>query len=896
MSFTDTPVTNTLPVCHATSSNSNPYELITPDISGVESGHRDHNGGVYPANPWGDIFPPYSYTTNECPANDSDYTSTNNTKPCSRFYNVIGDGNPNKVWRYADTVTVTHSYSGKNWDTNGQYIYNHGCQVSQPDLVVSKTNSVNGTTVKNSTFVWTLTVSNNGNASAEFNNENILRDNLPDNATYSPTSNMPVTVSGGTTGTVDCDINYSSGHYYLDCDDDSGGSTVIIPAGGSFVVNISVTPTQVATYNNPRSGQICRVDPDGEITESDDTNNNCSNSVIVTNPTGKIFGYKFNDRNGNRTWDQGTEEGLSGWTIYVDLDGDNRKDTGESFAVTDATGYYEITGLQYDDYRVKEVAQTNWNQTTPNDPTYHYVDLDSASEGPKNFGNKSTLGSIKVCKVIIDGNSNIVNGSQMPATTFTINWTGGNGLAPTVINSGYLPNTKIFSDSPSEDAYCVDYPNIPLANYGYSQEIISTSGWETPKYNDQFNSTVLDLGDFKNYHTPGDENSNGYMDLTNQAGPDRTLVILNEYELGGTINVTKYNDLDGDGNQDDGEGTMDGWEINLSGYTSINTVNGVASFIDITPGTYTLSETQQDGWTQTGISCSNAQQEISCDSREWSRESCEEGPSTDMSCYGEKWSFCGQQYGCDFSDDATHAWSCPNLSYNPFVRQVNAGTQLPEGSIRVSVGNDETVNCSIGNQRNDPTLKISRSNNAGAPLSPGSSVEHTITIKVLGNSVESLTLTDLLPDGFKFRAGSYSVTRNGNPVTLLTDPVYNSPGEWELGSYEENDEIVIKYLADISSDINPGNYTDLAWALANNDILAVGENSEYVDGYFVGTDVEVVKDQTSGGTYDVEKKVEGEVLGASTSLPATGASPMWPMLAFVCLVYGIRFIKSSNKK
>jgi hypothetical protein len=81
--FTDTNQTNTLQVCHSTSSHSNPYELITPDISGVESGHRGHNGGVYPAEPWGDIFPPYSYTTEECPANDTDYTSTDSSKACS---------------------------------------------------------------------------------------------------------------------------------------------------------------------------------------------------------------------------------------------------------------------------------------------------------------------------------------------------------------------------------------------------------------------------------------------------------------------------------------------------------------------------------------------------------------------------------------------------------------------------------------------------------------------------------------------------------------------------------------------------------------------------------------------------------------------------------------------
>lgn len=45
----------------------------------------------------------------ECPGPDEAYISTDNKKPCSRKWNVPGDRNPDKVWRYADKV-VTQTF------------------------------------------------------------------------------------------------------------------------------------------------------------------------------------------------------------------------------------------------------------------------------------------------------------------------------------------------------------------------------------------------------------------------------------------------------------------------------------------------------------------------------------------------------------------------------------------------------------------------------------------------------------------------------------------------------------------------------------------------------------------------------------------------------------------
>ncbi len=51
-------------ICHATSSESNPYTSPEPAIANngdLNGGHLTHTGPVFPAADWGDIIPPYDY-------------------------------------------------------------------------------------------------------------------------------------------------------------------------------------------------------------------------------------------------------------------------------------------------------------------------------------------------------------------------------------------------------------------------------------------------------------------------------------------------------------------------------------------------------------------------------------------------------------------------------------------------------------------------------------------------------------------------------------------------------------------------------------------------------------------------------------------------------------------
>lgn len=74
-----------IPICHSTSSQSNPYVQNSPNASGDLHGHTGHTGGIFPAPGWGDIIPPFVF------------------------------GNVN--------------FPGMNWTTAGQAIYNNNCNV-----------------------------------------------------------------------------------------------------------------------------------------------------------------------------------------------------------------------------------------------------------------------------------------------------------------------------------------------------------------------------------------------------------------------------------------------------------------------------------------------------------------------------------------------------------------------------------------------------------------------------------------------------------------------------------------------------------------------------------------------------------------------------------------------
>ena len=92
---------NSVKICHSTSSEGNPYVVNNPNKSGNVNGHDDHDGGIFPDDPWGDIIPPFTWYS---------------------WFNPPGPIPP---------IQVPHLYPGKNWNNEGQAIWNNDCGIPE---------------------------------------------------------------------------------------------------------------------------------------------------------------------------------------------------------------------------------------------------------------------------------------------------------------------------------------------------------------------------------------------------------------------------------------------------------------------------------------------------------------------------------------------------------------------------------------------------------------------------------------------------------------------------------------------------------------------------------------------------------------------------------------------
>ncbi|EGK87700.1 DUF4347 domain-containing protein [Microcoleus vaginatus PCC 9802] len=160
-------------------------------------------------------------------------------------------------------------------------------------------------------------------------------------------------------------------------------------------------------------------------------------------PQSSISGLKFNDGNGNGTRDA-EETGLSGWQIFLDANGNNSLDSGETTVTTNNSGNYSFNNLNPGTYNVREVQQTGWTQTTANPAA---VNLGSGeSRSGINFGNFQNI-SISGSK-FNDLNNNGVLDTQEPL----------------------LPNWQIFLDANSNnslDAGEVNTSTDSLGGYSF---------------------------------------------------------------------------------------------------------------------------------------------------------------------------------------------------------------------------------------------------------------------------------------------------------------------------------------------------------------------------------------------------------------------------------------------
>ncbi len=361
---------------------------------------------------------------------------------------------------------------------------------------------------------------------------------------------------------------------------------------------------------------------------------------------GKISGYKWNDLNGNGVWDQG-EPALSGWT--VNLAGPiNDSD------VTDGNGFYEFTGLTVGQYSVTEVQQNGWIQTSVSPVAIDVVS--STNSQNNNFGNFGR-GSISGQKFNdLNGNGAWDQGEPTIAD-WTIYLNDGQNIVSTQTNgNGFYTFSNLGPDDytvsenlvtgwiqtfpPQNGTYLVtmtsgaqitgkDFGNFALGkisgykwddlngNGAWDQGEPTISGWGMTLSNGQQQwNTLTDQSGYYEFNslTAGtysvtEETRAGWTaktpttisNIVVTSGVNSQNNNFGNFQLG-SISGYKFNDLNGNGTWDQGEPTLSGWTIQLSGDAAaadITNDNGFYEFTGLDSGTYSVQEVQQAGWTQT---------------------------------------------------------------------------------------------------------------------------------------------------------------------------------------------------------------------------------------------------------------------------------------------------------
>ena len=103
-----------------------------------------------------------------------------------------------------------------------------------------------------------------------------------------------------------------------------------------------------------------------------------------------ISGRKFFDANANGIADP-AEWGLRYWPIYIDSNRNGLYESGEPITWTDWNGVYGFSGVPAGIYRIRELQQPGWTQTTP-DPTDIVVTANGQTFDNVNFGNQGVVG------------------------------------------------------------------------------------------------------------------------------------------------------------------------------------------------------------------------------------------------------------------------------------------------------------------------------------------------------------------------------------------------------------------------------------------------------------------------------------------------------------------------
>lgn len=209
---------------------------------------------------------------------------------------------------------------------------------------------------------------------------------------------------------------------------------------------------------------------------------------------GEISGTKYEDRDGDGKLTNNDKRLLSGWTIYLDTDGNSVFDSGEPSTITDSRGNYLFSNLPAGTYIVREVIQSGWIQTYPAAGSYTIILATGETSKKSNFGNFK-LGLISGIKF------NDANGNSRKDNSET-------GLQDWTINLTKAGSTTVLASAVTDGNG--NYSFIDLGPGTYQIREVQQDGWvqttKNPSNIKMYSGTMSANNNFGNHFGPVKKN------------------------------------------------------------------------------------------------------------------------------------------------------------------------------------------------------------------------------------------------------------------------------------------------------------------------------------------------------------------------------------------------------
>ncbi|MCA9380536.1 hypothetical protein KC675_05145, partial [Candidatus Dojkabacteria bacterium] len=342
---------------------------------------------------------------------------------------------------------------------------------------------------------------------------------------------------------------------------------------------------------------------------------------------GEIFGFKWNDINGNKERDcefvsdrieasavvpQLCEPLLSNWKIFIDENDNSVHDEGEDSILTDGQGEYAFENLLPGTYTICEVEQSGWYRTYPTETNCQDVQIGTDGDTEEaNFGNyeAGTISGWKYRDVNGNGELDWEEREAEDKVNKLNDWTIN------LYNSDWEIVKSMETGDDETEAGNVykgqfKFINLEMGNYYVCEEL--KEGW--------IQTEPREMLEFKPVELELEIQNNCYPVKIYESGQDISRLYFGNFEFG-KVEGYKWDDLDGDGEWDEDEKGLENWTINITKIEELNEPieerllsseievmeelttktdeDGYYEFEGLTAGVYRVCEEQQDGWMQT---------------------------------------------------------------------------------------------------------------------------------------------------------------------------------------------------------------------------------------------------------------------------------------------------------